>query len=513
MSSLAAKFLHLFAGLQRSHGIYVVPAGAQPTEKGKLHDTKWARTVHAPLTELLFETHLQGGTGLGVVPIRDDSSAVFGAIDIDIYPLDLRAVQEIINVTSLPLILSRTKSGGAHLWLFLEESVPAELIRAKLAEWSRLFERFKTKQEHIIEIFPKQDRLAPTSDGSWINLPYAGGSRSTRYALGPDGNALTPEQFIDYAHAKAITQDQLASFEIATEDNNDFEGGPPCLQTLAVKGFGDWQNSGLFNVAVFLRKKYGDEWEPRLDEYNQRYMTPPVDQQGLRNIIKSVSKKTYSYSCKQEPICSVCDKKTCKTRDFGISGLGTDPGISLGRLVKIETVPPTYNLEVDGVIIEFTTKQLMNQILFHEQVFDQINKWPPVIKPGAWKILIQSCLDRAETIPIPLDATHQGQFWNHVQMFCTSHVKGKSWDELLLHKPYTEDGRTYFCAVDLYHYLHQKHFNSVNEKITYNWMLTKGVKHHERVLKGKPTKYWSIPAFAEQTEEFTVPRAPLPERM
>lgn len=507
--ALAEQFLQLFAGLQRSHGIYVVPAGAQGGGKGKLHNTSWARTVQKQVTEQLWEQHLVGTIGLGIVPIRDDATCLFGAVDVDVYPLDLKALAVRVHTLGLPLICCRTKSGGAHLYLFLSEPTPPPLLRAKLREFSNAL-GFKPDTE----IFPKQERLTSDSAGSWINMPYQAGSRSTRYALGPDGNALTPEQFIEYAHAKAITQDQLTSFEITTEDNDDFEGGPPCLQTLAVKGFGNWQNNGLFSIAVFLRKKYGDAWTSHLNEYNQRYLDPPCSEQEVKNVIKSINKKKgYFYKCKDEPICSVCDKKTCKTREFGIGQLPTSNGLLFGPLTKIETDPPTYVWAINNTDIKLSVKELTRQNLFHDQIIHQLDIWPIVIQPTAWRKIVEDALANIKTVPVPDDATHEGQFWEHVQAFCTSRAIAKSWDEMLLHKPYTENGITHFCAIDLLQFLHQKKFNSIDEKIIYIWMLTKGVKHHERVLKGKPTKYWSIPAFPEQTQEHAVPRAPLPERM
>lgn len=511
LASLAARFLQLFAGLERSHGLYTVPVGAATTEKGKLHDTKWARTVHAPITETLWEQHLAGSIGLGIVPIRDDGTCLFGAVDVDVYPIDLPALAASINELGLPLIVCRTKSGGAHLYLFLTEPTPAPLVRDKLRAFSNALSLNPTT-----EIFPKQDRLTPDSDGSWINCPYQSGNRSTRYALGPDGVSLTPEAFLEYAHNQSVGVQELTTFEIAVEENevnSDFEGGPPCLQTLSQRGFGDWQNQGLFNVAVFLRKKYGDAWATHLEAYNNKYMHPPEPIGGVLNIIKSVNKRAYFFTCKNEPICSVCDKKTCRTREFGIGGLPSEQGVKIGELQKLETEPPAYIVEIEKMKVYCDAEDLLDQRRFRKIVLMRLNIIIPVINQVAWEELINERLSRISINIVPTDATHEGQFWEHVQSFCTGRAAAKSWDEMLMHKPYTENGMTHFCVIDLLQFLHQKKFNSIDEKIIYIWMLTKGVKHNEKPLKGKPTKYWSIPAFAEQTEEFTIPRAPLPERM
>ena len=51
----AQRFQTIFSGLARVHGQYVVPAGAKPIDKGKLHNTTWARTVHEPVTLDLWQ--------------------------------------------------------------------------------------------------------------------------------------------------------------------------------------------------------------------------------------------------------------------------------------------------------------------------------------------------------------------------------------------------------------------------------------------------------------------------
>jgi hypothetical protein len=438
---------------------------------------------------------------------------LFGAQDIDVYPLDLKALAAKVAALQLPLILCRTKSGGAHLYLFLQEPCPAQLVRARLREWSNAL-GFKSDTE----IFPKQERLTPDSDGSWINAPYQSGNRSTRYALDQNGNALTPEGFIEGASKAALTRGALEAFSIspttAKDNDDDFESGPPCLQTLAVQGFGDWQNQGLFNVAVYLHKRYGEGWSAHLETYNTRYMHPPEPPSGVLNIIKSVSKRKYFFTCKQEPICSVCDKKTCATREFGVGGLPNEPGAKIGEFVKLETEPPSYIIEVNKIRIDCDIEDLLDQRRFRKHVAMRLNLAIKTIKADDWDDVINDRFSRMEIIEVPDAATHEGQFWILVQKFCTnSKLRGKYLDEITLEKPYTEGDRTYFRPGDLYQYLAKQRFNSITEKDVFGWVRKRGFQEHSTILKGQETAYWSIPAFTEQTEEFAVPRAPLPERM
>ena len=135
-ASLARRFMQRFAGLERAHGTYIIGASDRTDAKNKLKGR--ALTKLEPVTEALWAAHLDGsGSGLGVVPIRDDASCTFGAIDIDAYDgLDLPALEAKCLALKFPLVICRSKSGGAHCYLFAEEPITAAEIRTALVEWS-----------------------------------------------------------------------------------------------------------------------------------------------------------------------------------------------------------------------------------------------------------------------------------------------------------------------------------------------------------------------------------------
>lgn len=518
MSKLAEQFSKIFAGLTRSGGRYVVPDDAKPDSHGKILGRAW--TAHTPITQDLWEAHLSGkkitvtdeekGTpitgalGLGICPIREDSTCVFGAIDVDVYPLDLGALQARAKALQLPVIICRTKSGGAHIYLFLQEPASAELVRERLQEWAVAL------NHPGVEIFPKQSLLSPKSDGSWINIPYSGGSRTLRYALKPDGKAMTPEEFVEAVEKAAVSVEDLMAFSLPTDAqaNDWFRGAPPCLQTLSRVGFGDWQNNGLFNVAVYLRMRDGEGWEARLEEYNQQFMSPPVAGSGVQGIIKSVQKKGYFYKCKDQPISAVCNRSVCLKCEFGVGGGTNDPGVVLGDLVKVETDPVLWILPVNGKEIELTTDALTDQRKFRHACIERISIWPNVIKPDDWQKAIREKLAAAKTIKAPEDGTREGQFFEHLQNFCTGRARARSLDEVLLGKPWTdpEDNRVYFRGTDFFEYLVKHRFSGVSERECWSFLRHRHAEHHFKNIKGKGVNLWSVPAFPEQTTEHDVPR-------
>ena len=54
------------------------------------------------------------------------------------YPLDFKKIISKIRKLDLPLVMCRSKSGGAHIFLFLKEPTQAKIIRDKLIESSSL---------------------------------------------------------------------------------------------------------------------------------------------------------------------------------------------------------------------------------------------------------------------------------------------------------------------------------------------------------------------------------------
>ena len=83
----------------------------------------------------MWQKHLDGKDSLGVIPINDDNKCKWGCIDIDSYAgFDHKKLINKIKQFNLPLIVCRSKSGGAHVFLFTKDYVSASLMQDKLNE-------------------------------------------------------------------------------------------------------------------------------------------------------------------------------------------------------------------------------------------------------------------------------------------------------------------------------------------------------------------------------------------
>ena len=116
------KFKLIFEGLHRAYGTF---KEEDEDEKGKKKGK--AYIIKAPVTDDLWQNHLSGKANLGIIPIRDDSKCRWGCIDVDSYTLDHKAIVQKLNDYKIPLVCCRSKSGGAHLFLFLKDFVEANV--------------------------------------------------------------------------------------------------------------------------------------------------------------------------------------------------------------------------------------------------------------------------------------------------------------------------------------------------------------------------------------------------
>lgn len=499
MRALAEKFLELFSGLDRAYGIYQVD---KTKSSGKLVGA--AKTLTGKVTVELWEQHLNGGEGIGLIPINDNNETKFGAIDIDVYRgLDITQIIRKINKLQLPLVPTRSKSGGCHLWLFTAEWVPAGEVQEKLREMATMLEYGKA------EVFPKQATiLADRGDiGNWINMPYFNGVKGFRYGINEDGSAQSTDDFLKLAYSRRLTKTQFNSLSLVKTD--ELQDGPPCLQYIMSQGaLGDGtRNDVLFNVAVYLSKKLGPDVDPtqELIAFNQRNCDPRLGAGEVKAIAQSVGSRGYNYTCNKPVIGQFCNKDLCKIRPFGLSSSNGFPVLS--SLTKFNTDPPIWFLDVEGGgRMELVTDELQNMIKFQRRCMDALNIMPPLINRIQWQTLVNGLMTAMTVIEVSNDASPRGQLLEYLERFCTARAQAHNKEELLLGKPWLHEGRHYFRLSDFMQYLDRQHFKEFKiYKITS--ILKDQLKGESKFfkIKGKGINVWSIQAFDYQTESHDTP--------
>ena len=495
------RYARLFRGLNRAYGaVDLTGKDANGKQKGKY------KFVHEPRTSATYAAHLKGEVSIGVVPINEDNVCVWGALDIDQYPLDHPAIIKNLEQLDLPLVVCRSKSGGAHIYLFMKEFVDAEKLQLKLKEIA----------SEIgfggCEVFPKQIRLVLDrgDNGNFLNLPYFDHENGLRYAIKDDGSAATLEEFLTYAEAASITEEQLDSLlaKAAADVDQKLKDGQPCLQALLRQGFPKGtRNNGLFNLGVYLRKAYPDDWDKKILEYNQQIMEPPLALNEVNIVADQVKKKDYQYKCADQPICNFCNKDLCRSRKHGVGGGANTP--SVANLRKYDSEPPLWFLDVNGSPVELDTEGLQKQPRFQMLCMDQINFMPRTMSKQAWETLINMLLNtmldtEGAVITTSDDTSLRGQFYDLLEEFSTHMQSAMDREEILLRRPWTdeEEGRTYFRLKDFEAFLKRsKFFEYRSNKIAQRLREIDGAAEQFRI-KGRTVRCWSVPAFAKIEDGF-----------
>jgi hypothetical protein len=489
------KLMKYFKGLSRAYGLYQLKNHTKEGNKilGK------PSTIADEVTEELWIKHVKGENGLGIVPIMDGDTCYFGAIDIDIYDLDLVAVVNKIHQYGLPIIPCRSKSGGLHCFCFVSEPVSATLMIQKL----------KMIASYIgfgdAEIFPKQSTiLSDRGDvGAWINMPYFECEKTVRFAIKTNGLPMSIEEF--FAAIESFRWNKLQFTNYTLIKVSEIKDGPPCLQNLINIGFIDGhRNDGMFNLAIYLKKTLPSSWEMALDEYNMRYVTPPLTSKEVQDIAKSVRKRDYNYTCNKPPIKNYCNVNLCRTRDFGV---GTSLGsVVLTNLTKYDSQPPIWFVDVEDCgRLELSTEDLQSQSKFQRKCMDSLNIMPIPMQPNVWQSVIQDLLKTVTIVEAGLDASPRGLLFEYLEKFCTSRVQARNKDEILLGKPWTENGFHYFRISDFYAFLDRVRFREFKIHQISSILRENGGDHAFIKLKGKGINIWKMPAFEVPTEKFTVP--------
>ena len=498
------KFSSIFDGLKLAYGTYKIE---KQQANGK--NTGRAAIVREPRTTALWEGHLSGkGRGIGIIPINEDNKCVWGCVDVDQYPLDHKVLVEKIRKLKLPLVVCRSKSGGAHCFLFTTEWVDAKDMQATLQQISAALGYGGS------EIFPKQIKLNLDRDdvGNFLNLPYYDAEDGLRYAIKDDGTSATLEEFFELHESYKQTPEQLTALQVGDpEEVLPMKDGPPCLQFLLKNKISEGgRNNGLFNIGVYLRKAYPDSWESEILTYNLQYLEPPLPLSEVNIVAKQLEKKDYAYRCSDSPINAHCNKDLCQTRKHGIGA--AIQGAAIANLRKYNSNPPVWFLDVNGEPVELDTEALMSQTSFQKCCMEQLNFMPRSVSKQVWEGRIGGLMNEmrdneSAIIDVAEDASISGQFYDYLEEFCAHMQKANDKEEILLKRPWTDEetNKTMFRIKDFEAYLKRNKFFEYKLHKIAQRLRDMGAQSRMMKIKGRAVRVWEIPAFDNADVDIKTP--------
>ncbi len=489
------RFMRLFQANTRSYGVF------DPKNKGD----KKMFSVKKLVTKDLFEQHIKGTKGLGLVPILDDNTCLWAAIDIDIHGeddnIDLYELEREITEADLPLTLCRSKSGGAHLYLFCTEPVSCSLVRSVMNKWAVQLGYSGA------EVFPKQDKLIKEKEGrqygNWINLCYFGGDKSERYAV-EGGKKITFDYFLEVAESRRITAPLLVE-----KSEGDHEGAPPCIHRMISSGVPiGMRNNALYNLSIYLKQAYPETWRDKAFDMNARVLSPPLAHSEAKKTIASVARREYRYKCKEEPCRSRCNSYVCVERKFGITpdekselNMGKHPNFN--QLRKYMTEPVKWGLDIDGVEVNVTTPELMDHRKVREAVADKLTQIIPTMKNERWVVVLQKLMESALVIDAPDEASTHGLVWQQLMLFLQradldADGKDTSARELLLRgvpvlQEKNGDKIVYFRGSDFVSFLKKNRAEDLKGPNLWFALKKHGVTHGSLRIGNTTRQVWNVP--------------------
>ena len=483
------KFIQIFSGLDRAYGQTQSKAR---NEAGKLEGKSWI--VAEPLTEEKWIDHLAGREpSLGIIPIDDNNQCTWGAIDIDSYDgFDHKALIKKIVAKKLPLVVCNSKSGGAHIFLFVSEPVSAKDMQIKLKEIAVFLGYGES------EIFPKQIQLNTRGTGNFLNLPYNNPEYPTRYAYDDEGKPLTYlRMFIEHYEKKVISHLSMVVIEkpVGQKKNDDFKGAPPCLVTLASEGFSQGsRNMALFQLGIYLRQRFPEKLEEKLDYYNSKYFKPPLASREVLTIFKQVEDEKYFFKCKEPMFASVCEKIKCQSQKFGV---GNSASNEIGNMKKWVSDDPEWEITHNGKVIILNKKQLKNHTLYVEECLAQADECPRPVTPAVWADIVQGMINgmtEDDYIYQPAEVTAKGQFLNQLQIFLANNKGAKDRQDVLQGMVFEhEKGFFIFKPQSLRDFLKTKRFTKLTDGAQYKAFEDFGGGTAKFKVKNSTEHCWKVP--------------------
>jgi len=507
------KFIDIFRGLNIAYGRFIPE---DKNDAGKLQGKNQIIREPDGLPEKLWEDHLSGVASLGIIPIDENNECRWGCIDIDKYNgFDHLKLIKKIRDNNLPLIVCKSKSGGAHVFMFFTVPVKASLVQSRLKEFASFLGCAGS------EIFPKQVKLLldKGQTGNYLNLPYFDADNTERYALDDEGRPCSLEAFYSMhsTHAQPNADVEYLKFD------DKFKDGPPCLNTLFNNGVPEGgRDETMTNVAVFLKKSGKTDFLIELGNINNKMCNPPLSQSDIQKIEKSVIKKEYDYACNKEPLCSNCNRRECFKRKFGKGE--TDLDVAPTGLEKYGSEPPLWFLSLDGVAkpLELETEDLQNQIRFQRRCMEQINLMPKIIPAPRWTEKIGAILGNTTETPVK-GVSQTEQFIEYLKEWCTNKGAAQTKEEIALGKPWlnreaNENRKHHFLLKDLEDFLQKKKFTAFhrNKMVRVIEQELQGVKKTIKLVKADGEvvymRPWTIPEFVDDMEDIEVSTPDMKEK-
>lgn len=193
-------------------------------EKARVKCRSCPNRALIPVTDEVIDCHLRGQDEsgkpfvVGIYPLLEDESCHFLALDFDKaeWKKDVRAFLTTCRDEEVPAYLERSRSGnGGHVWIFLEEPLPAWQVRKIGAALmtKTLDRRPEVGLDSFDRFFPNQDTMPQGGFGNLIALPLQKKAREKGHSVFLDDEFLPwPDQWEFLSGVKKLPVEFVRDF-------------------------------------------------------------------------------------------------------------------------------------------------------------------------------------------------------------------------------------------------------------------------------------------------------------
>ena len=469
----ASRFLDIFDCQRENYYTFVEEGKRERDSKTEGKYDRYEETV----TVDVIEKHLNGIISVGLIPTRRDGTCSWGVIDVDgaIYHKDPVPVLKKIREKGYPLVPYRSKTSGLHLYLHIKGSVSAAEMRKKIHALAADLGFGGT----LADKFPNEDAITKDKNGKYkvgkcVNMPYQGTTKGycTRYCLTDDGKAISIDDFFDHVEKFRITPKQFDDLTIQTENKEqngpepEWNEYPPCTQAFISNKVGEGQrNNALFNLAVLAHLKNPDQLKTELYERNKTCMNPPVERDSeLDAIVAQIKDKEYFYQCETPIAKQFCNKEACRKRKYGIGPNQYIPTVD--SFFKHNTNPPYYVLTMEGNQIQLLGKQIVQQQLLREELFDQADIVWQNLNKRDWNMFLVSLKAMQKEVEDMKPGDDEKEDFNYyTRMFIQETEPGDDISQLQAGYIFKDDEFVYFNLHTFKDFLNKKKGKKSNQEV------------------------------------------------
>jgi hypothetical protein len=493
------KFINIFEGADHFYG-QAKRINNPRSVKVEVNATTQKGTV----TKELWQKHLDGvGSQLGIAPLKKDGTCKWGAIDIDKNNYDYQELLNKIRKLKLPLIMFRSKSGRAHVYMFMKNFHEAEEVKHVMKKLAA-----KIGVADILDrIYPMQTNMDNVEYGSWLNMPYFDYEEGSTYAYTDDFEDATLEQFFEM-HEK-YAQEDLTEFlqeevesvtkpkKIKQKTIEDFF--LPCTINALKDGGGkiktanrndllhhifSWCKNSMEKGIKKIPEFSNFDAKQLLHYFNKNYLDEPLEEKEINNTILKSENKEYNYLCRRPDIKRFCDPSACTRHICGITPEKAleiaNAKEAMGHIVEYKSNPPMFfeHTEVkDGkemklIRVEMSGSELINKEKWVNKLADAAQFPHPAIldmKPKEFTLMQYSRLEKKVVEEAPEEADVDYEFKMLVYEFIRKQTVSFEKHALLDNACYV-DRKTHelhFKISDLMSYLKTMKINEPIRRITY----------------------------------------------